>query len=91
MTFCLWPCFLYNGQRDLFLQFFKGRLTEDGSVDLSFTDVFVAHSKSWLLPDLLASGKESYCVCTLQVALGFLREVQVHGGAAPAGPAVEVA
>ena len=23
VTFCLWPCFLYNGQRDLFLQFFS--------------------------------------------------------------------
>ena len=84
------------------MQATKGRCEELSADDLvplltlalvaSRADVaFEGYVLDELLPDLLASGKESYCVCTLQVALGFLREVQVHGGAAPAGPAVEVA
>ena len=38
-----------------------------------------------LLPDLIATGRESYCVCTLQVALGFLRQVDVAPRAQPDG------
>ena len=30
-----------------------------------------------MLNDAVVAGKESYCACTLQVALGFLREVKV--------------
>ena len=31
-----------------------------------------------MLNDAVVAGKESYAACTLQVALGFLREVRVH-------------
>jgi hypothetical protein len=44
---------------------------------------FEAYVLDELLPDLLSTGRESYCVCTMQVALGFLREVV----AAPGGSA----
>lgn len=33
---------------------------------------FEAYVLAELLPDVIASGRESYCVCTMQVALGFL-------------------
>ena len=32
-----------------------------------------------MISDVLVSGRESYCVCSLQVALGFLKEVKVEG------------
>ena len=32
-----------------------------------------------LLSDVLASGRESYCACTLAVALSFMRSVDVSG------------
>lgn len=37
-------------------------------IDVSFE----AYALCELLPDLIATGRESYCVCTMQVALGFL-------------------
>jgi len=40
-----------------------------------------------LLQDVLASGRESYCACTLAVALGFMREVALghHGEQSESG------
>ena len=40
-----------------------------------------SHTWCRLLSDAVASGKESYCACSLQVALGFLREVDAASAA----------
>jgi len=34
-----------------------------------------------LLPDVLAAGQEGYCVCTVQVATCFLRQLQMSPAA----------
>ena len=36
-----------------------------------------------MLPDALAGGQEGYCVCTLQVATCFLRQLQLPSTTGP--------
>ena len=46
----------------------------------------VSRVREWLeemLPDALAGGQEGYCVCTLQVATCFLRQLQQPPTAGP--------